>query len=124
MSSDEKASAEEVALKYFEGKKPGRIYVSKRIQNQCGDGSTRNIRLVSKVTDGQEDWSEAQIKDETILRIPPGGRQEIVAKVYEDSRSIYGLNIQRYRRSLLGTKPLSEHFSFRGDEVRTLKDFL
>lgn len=124
MPQDETANADEIGLKYFEGKKQGRTYVSKRIVNKYDDGSEKHIRIVSKVVDGQEEWSEAQLKGETVLRITPGGRQEIVAKVYEDSRGVFGLTIQRFRRSILGNRPMNEHFSFRSDEYKTLKEFL
>src|SRR5439155_24403121 len=57
-----------------------------------------------------------------ILRITPGGRQEIVAKVYEDTRGILVLTIQRYRRD--SGIPISEHFSFIGNEINILREFL
>lgn len=125
MPNDDTAmSAEEVGEKYFLGKIPGRTYMSKRIVSEYPDGTKKNIRIVSKVMDGKEEWMEAQLKKEIVLRVTPGGRQEVVAKFYEDNRGIFVLTIQRYRRSADGSKPIQEHFSFIGEEIGTLKEFI
>lgn len=107
---------------YFDGKFPDRTYVSKRLLNKNPDGTTRSIRLISKVVDSDEFWTHAKLKEEIILRITPGGRQEIVAKIYEDTRGVFVLSIQRYTSE--SGSPHQISFSFVGEEIRTLRNFI
>jgi len=115
-------SEEDLGARYFLAKKPGRIYVSRRFEGGAPDGSKPNMRYISEVIDGVEHWSEATHKGERILRITDGRREEILATVYEDTRGISVLTIQRYKRD--GRKPIRENFSFIGDEISTLKEFI
>lgn len=107
---------------YFEGKFPSRTYTSRRLANKNLDGTTRDIRIVSKVIDSSELWTHAKLKDELVLRVTSGGRQEIIAKVYEDSRGIFVLSIQRYTSG--NGNPHAINFSFIGKEIGTLKNFI
>ncbi|MFC4210967.1 hypothetical protein ACFOWA_07230 [Pedobacter lithocola] len=81
-----------------------------------------NIRILSKVIDSQEQYSHAKLKDEIVLRKTEKGRQEIIAKVYEDTRGVAVLSFQRY--TLPSGKPHESSFSFVGNEIQTVDDFI
>lgn len=107
-----------------------KTYISKpfpqlSIKPDYNGGSTQeynNIRILSKVIDSEEQYSHAKLKDEIVLRKTEKGRQEIIAKVYEDTRGITVLSFQRY--TLPSGKPHESSFSFVGDEIQTLYDFI
>ncbi len=107
---------------YFEGKKEGRIYISKRITGKSSDGSVYNVRYVSKVIDSEEKWEEVKLKNQIVLRTTPKERQEILAKVFEKNNGIHVLTIQRYTKKTGAPHQIS--FSFVGDEIRQLKEFI
>ena len=51
-----------------------------------------------------------------------GGRQEVVAKFYEDNRGVYVLTIQRFTTET--GVPHQTHFSFVGEEIPRLLEFI
>ena len=62
---------------YFWGKKPDKIYISKRILAQRNDFATGDniiipIRYVSKVIDSSETFSFIKEKNEIVLRVSDG----------------------------------------------------
>lgn len=59
---------------------------------------------------------------EHVIRVTPGGRQEIVAKFYEDNRGVFALSIQRFTAES-GT-PHRLSFSFVGEEIAKLLEFV
>jgi len=78
--------------------------------------------MVSHVFDSEESCGFAVVRGETVLRVTPGRRQEIVAKVYEDDKQVDGLTIQSFTP---GTeKPHKVYFSFGGHEIDRLYKFL
>ena len=83
-------------IEYFENKRPDRIYISKSFP--ASDQDPTRLRIVSKVFDPSATHELAKIKDEIILRIADGERQEVKAVFYEDSRHIENLTIQRFTR--------------------------
>ena len=92
-------------IEYFENKRANKTYISKRITTQSSDGDVgRPIRIASKVFDSKEEHSFAQERDEIVLRVTPGHREEVVARFYEDDRGLFGLVVQRFTR--LRGKPL------------------
>ena len=115
---------------YFSKKRPDRVYLSKSLENKSlrknDEGVieefTRPFRIVSKVIDCEE--SHKFIKDgkEVSLRITPGGRQEIKAKFYEDTRGVFTLQIQKY--TVKTGIPHNTYFAFIGNEISTLYNFL
>lgn len=114
---------------YHMGKIPNKTYVSKRInskQPDVVDGKVVEkiipIRYASKVIDSDNSFQFIKEKGNIALRITPGGRQEITAKFLEDTRGIYILQIQKYTTET--GKPHKAYFSFRGDEIKTLIDFI
>ncbi len=101
-------------------KLPGKTYVSRSIPTSLND---RRIRIASKVMDGAVGHQHAIERGELVLRVTPGGRQEIVAKFYEDSRGIFVLTFQRYRKDTSSPHERT-YFSFTGDEINRLLEFI
>ncbi len=121
---------EEDSYEYFKNKKPGKTYVSPSIPStersvglDAQAGQKRRIRIASKVIDGSELHEFVQEHGTQVIRVTSGGRSQIVAKFYEDTRGIFTMQIQRYITR--NGEPLREqHFSFHGDEVLRLIEFL
>lgn len=117
-------------FEYFKNKRTDRLYLSRsldaKIPYKDENGEIKELvkpfRIISKVIDGQE--SHAFVKDgkQVSLRITDGERQEITAKFYEDSRGIYTLQIQKY--SMATGSPYKTYFTFRGDEILKLHNFI
>jgi antiviral defense system Shedu protein SduA len=61
-------------------------------------------------------------RENTLYVSRGGGRQEIVAKFYEDTRHIPVLTIQTFTAET--GIPHKTHFTFIGDEIRTLYEFI
>ncbi len=129
-NSDKNKMQETTDFEYFSNKKPDKLYLSRSLDTMVGseivDGNTKAImkpfRIISKVIDSKEEQIFFKEGQETSLRITNGGRQEITAKFYEDSRGIFSLQIQKY--SVATGKPLSTHFTFIGDEILVLYNFI
>jgi hypothetical protein len=102
----------------FWGRSPRRNYVSRRFLD-VRDGK---LRYFYKAIEGEENVRFATVGDEIVLRSVNLGRKQIKAKVLEDDRDIKILTIQRY--NALNEPHASEHFSFRGNEITTLLNFI
>ena len=116
-------------FEYFKGKLTNKTYVSKRIESKKLDvvnGEMMEvivpIRYASKVIDPENAFEFIKVKQEIKLRISDGERQEITAKFLEDNRGIYALQIQKF--TLATGMPHKIHFSFRGDEILKLYNFI
>ena len=105
---------------YHKNKKPGKTYISKSLSFE--DQKDRKIRYASKVFAEHELNSFALEKGEHVIRITPGGKQEIIAKFYEDTRGIATLTIQRFTTE--SGNPHKTYFTFVGDEIRTIVEFI
>ena len=105
---------------YHKNKKPGKTYISKSLSFE--DQKDRKIRYASKVFAEHELNSFALEKGEHVIRITPGGKQEIIAKFYEDTRGIATLTIQRFTTK--SGNPHKTYFTFVGDEIRTIVEFI
>jgi hypothetical protein len=120
---------QEDPYEYHRNKKPGKTYVSRSITSAeqpavpgVQPERGRRIRIASKVIDGAESHEFVQIHGSHLIRVTRGGRQEIIAKFYEDSRGIFSLQIQRF--AVRSGAPSREHFSFHGAEVLRLIEFI
>ncbi len=102
-------------------KRTDKTYVSPSISVYGAVG--RRIRIASKVIDSAAGYKHATERGELVLRVTSGGRQEIVAKFYEDDRGIFVLTFQRYRSDTGGPYERT-HFSFTGDEINKLLEFI
>jgi hypothetical protein len=75
------------------------------------------------VFDSQQSNEFVRVKDEVVLRVTPGQRQEVKATFYEDSRQIMYLTIQRYTRRD-GKPHKRTQFTFSGGEIDRLYKLL
>lgn len=115
---------------YFTNKRTDRVYLSRSLdekflsKNEKGDLEEiiRPFRIVSKIIENTEDHKFIKYGKQIALRITPGGRQEIKAKFYEDTRGITTLTIQKFTTDT-GT-PHNTYFTFQGDEILTLFNFI
>ncbi|MFT7003084.1 MAG: hypothetical protein ACJAWW_000418 [Sulfurimonas sp.] len=104
-------------LTYHLNKVSGKTYMSRRIIVQ----DAKKLRHASKVFDLDEGFMYAKEKDEIVIRITEGGRKEIIAKFFEDSRGISVVTIQSFNPSK-GT-PHKTYFSFVGSEIGQIIEF-
>jgi len=121
---------------YYSGKRPDKIYISKafneydelvslskefneydELASLIPDGF-RKVRIISKVFDSNELHGFMKIKDEVVLRVTEGGRQEVKIVFYEDNRDIKSITIQRYTKK--DGRPLKSSFTFQDDEITKL----
>lgn len=114
---------------YHKGKVPDKTYISKRIEYKSPEvengvmiDKITPIRYASKVIDSENEFGFFSEKKEVKLRITPNGRQEITAKFLENERGIYILNIQKFTTK--SSSPHKVYFSFRGNEIKSLVDFI
>lgn len=105
---------------YHRNKKPDKTYFSKSLSFR--DQNDRRLRIASKVIDSQEAHSFALENGEHVIRVTDGGRQEIVAKFYEDTRGVSVLTIQRFTTDT--GAPHKTSFSFIGEEIAKLIEFI
>ena len=114
---------------YFNGKLPDKTYVSKRIESKTPEFVNGEvnfkiipIRYASKVIDCENILEFVKEKEEIKLRVTPEGRQEITAKFLEDNKGIFILQLQKFTTST--GAPHKTFFSFRGNEIKILFDFI
>lgn len=107
-------------IEYYENKRSDKTYVSRSLSFR--DQSDRRFRIASKVLDSPELHSFALEHGEHVIRLTAGGRQEIVAKFYEDNRDVFALTIQRF--SVHSGVPHKTSFSFVGEEIPKLLEFI
>lgn len=115
---------------YFRNKRPDRVYLSRSLsqklhrKNKEGDIEEfeRPFRVVSKVLECAETHQFFKDGKQVSLRITEGARQEIIAKFYEDTRDVFTLQIQRY--SVESGTPHNTYFTFVGEEISILYNFL
>ncbi len=109
---------------YHSNKRTDKTYISPAIKT--GDESKgipeRDIRIISKIIDSKESYLFAKIKDELIIRVTDGDRQELKANIFEDTRGVYVLTFQKYTKQT--GNPHKYSFSFVGEEILKLKKFL
>lgn len=99
---------------------PGYTYMSPSLD--AFSAPERRIRIATKAIDGDEEFAFAQVKGELVLRHKEGGLRVITAKFFEDDRGVFVLSIQGYTAATM--KPHNASFSFRGDEIAKLVEFI
>ena len=115
---------------YFKNKRADRVYLSRSLrapyyrkdENEELEKFERPYRIVSKVLDCAESHEFFRDGKQISLRVTSGGRQEIKATFYEDSRNIKTLQIQKY--SAESGAPHKTYFTFTGREISVLLNFL
>lgn len=98
----------------------GKTYVSPQLNDF--QNPERKVRIITKGIEAQESYAFATIKGETVLRLTGGNTKKIVAKLFEDNRQIFVLSIQGYNPAI--DKPHNASFSFVGNEITELIDFI
>jgi hypothetical protein len=104
----------------YENPLPGKTYISPRLD--AFGRQDRKVRIASKVIESEDTYAFGTIKDEVVLRRREGGKNHIVAKFFEDDRKLFVLTIQGY--TIATDKPHNTSFSFVGDEIDTLLQFV
>lgn len=115
---------------YFQNKRIDRVYLSRSLETtsyQRNDNGeleevARPFRIVSKIVEPDEAHKFIKDGKQVSLRITEGERQEIKAKFYEDTRGVFTLQIQKY--TVYTGNPHNTYFTFVGEEIRTLYNFL
>jgi len=105
---------------FHQNKRPDKTYISKSLPDR--GLSNRRIRFASKVIDSEERHCYATEKGEHVIRVTEGGRQEVIAKFYEDDRRISALTIQRFTKKT--DTPHKLAFSFVGHEIYKFLEFV
>lgn len=111
-------------IEYFLNKRPHKTYISKAIKIEFEDKNleTRNLRIISKVIDSKESISCVKIKNEVVIRLTEGQREELIARIYEDTRGIHSLTFQKF--TTRNGNPHKLSFTFVDDEISKLISFL
>lgn len=104
----------------YEDPLPGKTYISPSLE--AFGQLNRKVRIASKAVASPDAYSFATIKDELVLRHKPGAKTKITAKFFEDDRHLFVLSIQGY--TVASDKPHNASFSFVGDEIDTLLEFI
>lgn len=102
---------------YHFRKLPGKTYISRRIVTGIG----KHLRHASRILDKDEGFLYAKEKDELVIRHTSGGRKEIIAKFFEDSREIDVITIQSFNPEK--GIPHKTYFTFIGSEIKQLAEF-
>ena len=99
---------------------PGKTYVSPSLDafNQPG----RKVRIATKAIEHPQSYAFAEIKGELVLRHKENAKSCITAKFFEDDRGLFVLSIQGY--TVATGKPHNASFSFIGDEISKLVEFI
>jgi hypothetical protein len=104
----------------YENPLPGKTYVSPSLSSF--NEPNRKVRIATKLLEQPSTYAYAQEHGEIILREKTGAKTTIRAKLFEDDRGLFVLNIQGY--TIATARPHNASFSFIGDEIANLMEFL
>lgn len=104
----------------YENPQPGKTYISPALA--WFSDPSRKVRIATKLIEQPETYAYAQEKGELVLRHKDGAKSKITAKFFEDDRGLFVLSIQGY--TIATSKPHNASFSFIGDEIPKLVEFL
>lgn len=121
--------SDEADYEYHKTKLPLKTYVSRSIISTDDPAQLhpdplpgRRFRIASKVFDIPESHAFVEEGNEHVIRITEGGREEVIAKFYEDTRGVFTLTIQRFSHA--NGKPHKGSFSFQGEEIQRFLRFV
>ena len=117
-------------IKYFVNKRDDKVYVSRRIQvkntTENIDGYMEEIerpfRYISKIVNSTNELVPIKNSKEMTLRLTQGEKQEIVASVFEDTRGISVVKIQKYNKT--SGSAYRGDWTLTGGEIRTFINFI
>jgi hypothetical protein len=104
----------------YENPLPGKTYISPSLKSFSDP--ERKVRIATKLLDQLETYAFAHEKGEMVLRLKEGAKTTITAKFFEDDRGLLVLSIQGY--TIATAKPHNASFSFIGDEIGRLVEFI
>jgi len=104
----------------YKNPKEGKTYISPSLES-FGQ-SDKRVRIASKVINSSDSYAFAKIRDEVVLRHKKNAKSYISAKFIEDNRGVFVLSIQGY--TVATDKPHNASFSFIGEEIGTLLQFV
>ena len=104
----------------YENPLPGNTYVSPALPSFSDP--TRKVRIATKLLEQPNSYAYAQEKGELVLRHKDGAKSTIKAKFFEDDRGVFVLSLQGY--TVASSKPHNASFSFVGEEIGKLAEFL
>jgi len=104
----------------YKNPKPGQTYFSPSLT--AFGQKDRKVRITSKVIESPSAYAFATVKDEIVLRQKENAKTHIKATFFEDDRQMTVLTIQGY--TVASEKPHNASFSFVGDEIHTLLEFV
>lgn len=104
----------------YQDPQPGKTYISPRLDSFLDPA--RKVRIATKLIAQPATYAFAKIKDEIVLRHKEDAKTCITAKFFEDDRGIFVLSIQGY--TVATDKPHNASFSFIGDEIGKLIEFI
>jgi hypothetical protein len=107
-------------MENYKNPKEGKTYISPSLKS-FGQSNERVI-IASKVITSPDSYAFAKVRDEVILRHKKDAKTYISAKFIEDDRGIFVLSIQGY--TVASDKPHNASFTFIGDEIGTLMQFV
>jgi hypothetical protein len=103
----------------YENPIEGKTYISPSLNQFNGESK---VRIASKVIESKDSYAFGTIKGEAVIRHKPDAKSHITAKFFEDTKGIFVLSIQGY--SVAADKPHNASFSFVGDEIGKLVEFI
>lgn len=104
----------------YEDPLPGKTYISPSLTSF--NDRSRKVRIATKLLEQPTTYAYAQECGEVVLRLKDGAKTTIRAKFFEDDRGLFVLSIQGY--TIATAKPHNASFSFIGDEIGKLVEFL
>lgn len=104
----------------YENPLPGKTYISPSLKSFTDPN--RKVRIATKLLEQPTTYAYAHEKGELVLRHKEGAKTKITAKFLEDDRGLFILSIQGY--TIATAKPHNASFSFVGDEIGRLVEFL
>lgn len=104
----------------YQDPEPGKTYISPQLADFADPA--RKVRIATKLIENPQSYAFAKIKDEIVLRHKDNAKTCITAKFFEDDRNMFVLSIQGY--TVATGKPHNASFSFIGDEIDKLVEFL
>jgi hypothetical protein len=107
---------------YYSNRRNDRTYISGAFPEYRFDPISRPMRIATRVIDSEERHRCTVDRGEIVIRVTPGGRDQVKAVFYEDDRSIQSLTIQRFTTKT--NNPHQDSFTFTGNEIDTVVSLL
>src|SRR5688500_3670401 len=104
----------------YQNPSAGKTYLSPSLPDF--NEPSRKVRIATKLIEHPSSYAFASLKGEVVLRHHPDAKSCLTEEFFEDDRVIFVLSIQGY--SVATLKPHNASFSFVGDEIDKLVEFI